>query len=193
LAGLLADLIPANAQVLDVGCGDGVIAHLITQIKPAVSIRGCEVMPRPDCAIECAGFDGKTLPADDSSVDVCLLADVLHHTLDPKGLLKEAGRVTKRHVLIKDHLCENGFDNLVLKFMDWIGNRPQGVYLPYNYQSRNRWDQHFLSCGLCIAAWKHNLPLYPFPFNHVFGRNLHFIALLEKADRVSPVPSSSCQ
>jgi len=138
-------------------------------------------MPRSDCVIECASFDGKTLPADDSSVDVCLLADVLHHTLDPRALLKEAGRVAKRHVLVKDHLSENAFDNMVLKFMDWIGNRSHGVDLPYNYQSRAKWDQHFSSCRLCIVAWDHNLPLYPFPFSRVFGRNLHFIALLEKA------------
>jgi ubiquinone/menaquinone biosynthesis C-methylase UbiE len=180
LAGLLADLIPTNAKVLDVGCGNGLIAHLITQIKPSVSIQGVEVMPRPECMIECASFDGKILPVVGSSVDVCLFADVLHHTLDPKELLKEAYRVTKRHVLIKDHLCENGVDNVVLKFMDWIGNRPYGVFLPYNYQSRNKWSQHFLSRGLCVEAWNNNLPLYPFPFSSVFGRNLHFIALLEK-------------
>lgn len=180
LAGLLADLIPPSAKVLDVGCGDGVIAHLVKQIKPAVSIRGVEVMPRPHCLIECASYDGKKLPMDDSSVDVCMFVDVLHHTLDPEGLLREAGRVTKTHVLIKDHLCENVVDKMVLRFMDWVGNRPHGVYLPYNYQSRNQWDQQFSSFGLSIAAWNHNLPLYPFPFDRVFGRKLHFIAWLTK-------------
>ena len=75
LAGLLADLIPGNAKVLDIGCGNGVIGHLITQISPAVSIRGVEIMSRPDCLIECAMFDGKTLPVDDSSVDVCMFVE----------------------------------------------------------------------------------------------------------------------
>jgi ubiquinone/menaquinone biosynthesis C-methylase UbiE len=39
LAALLADLIPAGAKMLDVGCGIGALAHLIKQIKPAVSIK----------------------------------------------------------------------------------------------------------------------------------------------------------
>jgi SAM-dependent methyltransferase len=180
LAHLLADLIPSNAKVLDIGCGNGVIGHLIQQDRPAVSVRGVEIMSRPDCLIDCAIFDGRTLPVDDSSVDVCMFVDVLHHTLDPESLLREAGRATKSYILIKDHLCESRADNMVLRFMDWVGNRPHGVYLPYNYQSRTRWERHFSSCGLRIAAWKNNLPLYPFPFSRFFGRNLHFIALLEK-------------
>jgi len=187
LAQLLAELIPSNATVLDVGCGNGEIAQLISQFRLGVSIRGAEIMPRSDCVIECMSFDGKTLPTDDSAVDVCMLVDVLHHTLDSSGLLKEAGRVTKRHVLVKDHLCENGIDKLVLSFMDWIGNRPHGVCLPYNYQSRTKRDQHFSSCGFIVMNWRQDIPLYPFPFNIVFGRHLHFTALLEKSGHADPL------
>lgn len=110
-----------------------------------------------------------------------MFVDVLHHTVNIEGLLKEAQRVTSRYVLIKDHLCETKFDKYILSFMDWIGNRPYGVHLPYNYQSKQDWRRYVFVCGLGEVSWNENLPLYPFPFNHLFGRNLHFVALLEKS------------
>lgn len=181
LSTLLADLIPAGAVLLDVGCGNGMIANLVRQIKPTVSVQGLEVMPRPSCLIECAGFDGVTLPMPDDSVDVCMFVDVLHHTLNIEDLLGEARRVSRRFVLIKDHLCENRLDKAVLAFMDWVGNRAHGVRLPYNYQSKAEWYQLFLPCNLRIASWNERLPLYPPPFSAVFGRGLHFVGQFEKA------------
>jgi hypothetical protein len=97
-------------------------------------------------------------------------------------LLCEACRVSGRFVLIKDHLSENGFDFKTLQFMDWVGNRPHGVILPYNYQNRGQWDKHFLATGLRVKDWQTRVPLYPFPFRALFGRQLHFIALLEKSE-----------
>jgi len=46
-----------------------------------------------------------------------------------------------------------------------VGNRPHGVRLPYNYQSRKEWEASFANCGLSIAQWTSEVPLYPFPFS----------------------------
>jgi SAM-dependent methyltransferase len=181
LAALLADLVPAGAAVLDVGCGDGTIGDLIKQMKPTALVRGLEVAPRPSCLIECAGFDGVSIPLSDASVDVCLFVDVLHHTANIAGLLREARRVTRRFVLIKDHLCESKFDRALLSFMDWVGNRAYGISLPYNYQSKAQWDQILSACGLRGVIWNQALPLYPLLLNRLFGRGLHFVGLCEKA------------
>jgi SAM-dependent methyltransferase len=166
--------------VLDVGCGDGTIASLIAQVRPDISLRGVELMVRPGCKIECHSYDGVTLPYPNASFDVCLFVDVLHHTQDPAILLREAVRVTRSFVLLKDHLDESSLDDITLRFMDWVGNRPHGVALTYNYKSRKQWAEYFSQCGLKEESWSRNVPLYPWPFRLVAGRGLHFVSLLRK-------------
>jgi SAM-dependent methyltransferase len=180
LAGLLAAQIPPRASVLDIGCGDGTIGSLLAQRRPDIAIQGVEFLARPECKIECRVFDGVSLPFLDGSFDLCLFVDVLHHTQDPGVLLREAARVSRSWVLLKDHLDENAFDHLTLRFMDWVGNRPHGVVLTYNYQSRREWEEYFSKCGLAETSWSTQVPLYPVPMSLLAGRGLHFVSLLRK-------------
>lgn len=180
LSRALAERIPDGSGVLDVGCGNGVIGHLLHECKPTISVTGLEVAPRPSCLISCAGFDGLRIPLRSESIDVCLFVDVLHHTDDIAALLREAARVSRSHILIKDHLAENGLARQTLKFMDWVGNRGHGVRLPYNYQSAADWCRIFSECRLRIENWDQNIRLYPRPFDKIFGRKLHFVGLLTK-------------
>jgi SAM-dependent methyltransferase len=180
LGGLLASQIPVGASILDVGCGDGAIGSWIVQRRPDISVEGTEVAARPGCRIPCTTFDGTKLPFADGAFDGCLLVDVLHHTDDVGVLLREAARVSRNFVLLKDHLCENLLDDATLRFMDWIGNRPHDVQLTFNYQSRSAWMQHFAACGLLKYTWTTSVPLYPAPFSLAVGRGLHFVALLRK-------------
>jgi SAM-dependent methyltransferase len=181
LADALAPLIPSEARsVLDIGCGDGTIAGLLARLRPALGIEGVEVIPRPTCQVPCRAFDGSQLPFPDRFFDVCLFVDVLHHTTDVTQLLHEAARVSRSHIVLKDHLSENSFDHATLRAMDWVGNRPHGVTLTYNYQSLRQWQEHFAACGLQATQLSTALPLYPFPFSQVFGRKLHFVAQLTR-------------
>jgi SAM-dependent methyltransferase len=180
LARVLAEQIPQGASVLDIGCGDGTIAALVAKSRPDISMHGVEVLPRADCQIPCSAFDGNTLPFDEQSFDVAMLVDVLHHTSDVSVLLREAGRVSRQRVLLKDHLSENAFDHATLRFMDWVGNRPHGVTLTYNYQRRAQWDGYFAAADLQPAHFETNIPLYPPPFSALVGRGLHFVAALCK-------------
>lgn len=180
---MLAAQIPPRAAVLDIGCGDGTIGSLLAQRRPDIAIQGVEFLARPECKIECHVFDGVSLPFPDGSFDLCLFVDVLHHTKDPGVLLREAARVSRSWVLLKDHLDENVFDHLTLRFMDWVGNRPHGVVLMYNYQSRRQWEEIFSKCGLVETNWSKQVTLYPAPVSLLAGRGLHFVSLLRKQDR----------
>ncbi|MEM9787650.1 MAG: class I SAM-dependent methyltransferase [Pseudomonadota bacterium] len=171
-------LLPANAQMLDVGTGDGQIAKMIGEMQEGTTVQGIDIMERETTHIPVTLFDGTKIPMDDNSVDVVTFVDVLHHTDDPQILISEASRVARKAVIIKDHLSENTFDHMTLRLMDWVGNAPHGVVLPYNYASRQSWDAWFAKAGLTADQFETRIPLYPVPANWVFGRKLHFIARL---------------
>lgn len=176
LAKHLADLIPRRARVLDVGCGDGTIDSLILSRRPDVGIQGVDVFVRPSTKIKVEMFDGKKLPAADKSFDTVAFVDVLHHTDDPLILLREADRVARKSILIKDHTMDGLFAYATLRFMDWVGNAPHGVALPYNYWTAERWQSAFDQLGLKTERRITKLGLYPFPASAIFERQLHFIA-----------------
>jgi SAM-dependent methyltransferase len=179
-------LIPSNSSVLDVGCGDGRLAWLIADKRPDISIHGIDVRLRPDAAISVETFNGRSIPYGDGSFDVVMFIDVLHHTNDPMILLNEGVRVARQAILVKDHLLEGAFAYSTLRFMDWVGNARHGVALPYHYWTSTQWERAFDKLGLVIHYWGSDLKLYPFPFDLVFERSLHFIALLGTPGPDSP-------
>jgi len=175
----LAELIPPNAEVLDVGCGDGKLAALIQQLRPDVKMQGIDVLVRDKTEVPIKRFDGVTIPFPDKSVDVTMFVDVLHHTEDPNVLLHEASRVAKKFIVIKDHTDDGFLSNVTLRFMDWVGNKPHGVVLPYNYWRERQWRQAFEELKFEIVAWHKDLKLYPYGADLFFGRGLHVITKLK--------------
>jgi SAM-dependent methyltransferase len=167
---------------LDVGCGDGSVAAAVLQARPDVSIAGIDVLIRPETRIHVDAFDGSLIPFEDRSFDVVQFVDVLHHTEDPEVLLREASRVARRAILIKDHLADDFLARPTLRFMDWVGNAGHGVVLPYNYWTRSRWDEAFRRLGLRVEAAIHAVGLYPAPASWLFDRGLHVIWRLERAE-----------
>jgi SAM-dependent methyltransferase len=183
LSALVADLLPANATILDIGCGDGSIASLIRENRPDVEVTGLDVLARDDAKIPVRVFDGATIPYPDASFDLALLVDVLHHTDDAEGLLREACRVARRGLIVKDHTRDGALSGPTLRLMDWFGNRPHGVRLPYNYWSEAQWRAAFRRTDLAPSRWTRDIPLYPWPASLVFGRSLHFLAHLRPTGR----------
>ena len=165
-------------SVLDVGCGDGLIDHLITQRRPDVTISGVDLIVRPQTHIPVSAFDGKRIPFEDGAFDIVMFVDVLHHTEDPAILLAEARRVARRAVVLKDHTRDGLLAGPTLRFMDWVGNAPHGIPLPYNYWPERRWREAFAGLGLTPEVWLNKLDLYAAPANWLFDRSLHFIARL---------------
>jgi SAM-dependent methyltransferase len=123
-------------------------------------------------------FDGKVIPFDDHSFDVVMFVDVLHHTEDLTVLLKEATRVARKCIILKDHTDEGFLSNTTLRLMDWIGNKSHGVVLPYNYWTLNKWQTTIKELKLRTEVWKKDLELYPKLADWIFGRSLHFVAKL---------------
>lgn len=174
----ICQALPPDLSVLDVGCGDGHIAAYVQQERPDLTITGVDVLVRPTTQIPVTQFDGFTIPFEDNAFDAIMFVDVLHHTDDPLVLLREASRVARRFVVIKDHTMDGLFAGATLRFMDWFGNKPHGVALPYNYWKERQWREAFDALGMETVEWKSDLKLYPHIADLVFGRGLHMIARL---------------
>ncbi|HSF67875.1 MAG TPA: methyltransferase domain-containing protein [Nitrospiraceae bacterium] len=177
----LIDVMPKNASVLDVGCGDGRLAALLREKRPDLVVEGIEVLRRDKTWIPVRQFDGQTIPYKSASLDVVMFIDVLHHVDDPMSLLREAARVARKSVVIKDHLNDGWFAESTLRFMDRIGNARYGVALPGNYWRLNQWERAFRALALTPVEWREELGLYPKILDLWFGRTLHFVAKLEAA------------
>jgi SAM-dependent methyltransferase len=195
LASLFARLIPSGAKsLLDVGCGDGILAREIHELRPDIIVQGLDVFARPNAAIPVTVFDGVHLPFAQGEFDVIMFADVLHHTADPRVLLREAVRVAGQGVAIKDHLMQGFLASRTLAFMDWMGNAAHGVALPYNYWRPDQWTAAFRELDLAPGAWETSLRLYPWPARLLFERSLHFVAWIPVQPAISklPEPQACC-
>jgi SAM-dependent methyltransferase len=177
----LTDVMPKNASVLDVGCGDGRLAALLREKRPDLVVEGIEVLKRDKAWIPVQQFDGLTIPYKSASQDIVMFIDVLHHTDDTVSLLREAARVARKGIIIKDHLIDGFLAESTLRFMDRIGNARYGVALPGNYWRLSQWENTFEALALTPVEWRGKLKLYPNVVDMWFGRSLHFLTRLEVA------------
>src|SRR5436190_6502734 len=110
----IARLVPKGTDVLDVGCGNGFIAHHLGALLGA-NVLGIDLMKRTESAIAYRRYDGRNFPLPDESVDVVLLCYVLHHAQDVRGVLQQIKRVlrTGGHVVIYEDIPLSWWDKAV--------------------------------------------------------------------------------
>jgi ubiquinone/menaquinone biosynthesis C-methylase UbiE len=110
----IARAIPRGSKVLDVGCGNGFIAHHLSAML-GVSVVGIDVMPKTEASINYRRYDGVHIPLADDSVDAVLLCYVLHHAQDVRAVLSELKRVLRPGGLavIYEDIPETPWDRFV--------------------------------------------------------------------------------
>ncbi len=179
LAQAINAILPDETKtLLDVGAGSGEMAIAVGRLRDNLVVEGVDVFIRPNVQIPVKAYDGYTLPFENNAFDVVMLIDVLHHCDDPEIVLKECKRVSRHYILIKDHIADSHYDTLILRLMDWIGNRAHGVQLPFKYFSTAAWEALFSALGLKKSRSYDDLALYPKPINWLFGGTLHCCWLL---------------
>ena len=141
----IARFIPPGAALLDVGCGNGFIAHHLSAML-GTSVVGIDVGAATEAAIEYRPFDGIHFPLKDDSVDAVLLCYVLHHAQDAGAVLSEARRVLRKGglAIIYEDIPETWWD----KGVCWIHNRQWKHRTgPCTFRSASDWIELLDSLG----------------------------------------------
>ncbi len=145
-------------SVLDVGAGDGVFGSAIQRYYPGVTVRGVDVASRahPASLIPIQVYDGSRIPADDKSVDISIVANVIHHVPPSarSAFLCEVSRVTRRAILIKDHIATGSWSRLILSAMDFVGNVPFKGMIEASYLDAGAWTALFADCKMSATVYR---------------------------------------
>ena len=141
----IARVIPHNSRVLDVGCGNGFIAHHLSAMldAPVVGIDLGEVTEAP---IDYRPFNGAHFPVDDQSFDGVLLCYVLHHAQNLDIVMGELRRVLRdggRAVIYED-IPDTWWDRLVCSIHNRKWRNRTG---PCTFHSAHKWRSLFTTAG----------------------------------------------
>src|SRR6266704_6093633 len=90
----IARIIPRGSEVLDVGCGNGFIAHHLSAML-GTRVVGIDLGNSAEAPIDYCRYDGWHFPLPNDSVDAVLLCYVLHHAQDIHSILGEMRRVLR--------------------------------------------------------------------------------------------------
>lgn len=146
----IARLLPRNSRVLDVGCGNGYIAHHLSALLNA-SVIGLDLDESAEAPIDYRTFNGLYFPVATHSVDAVLLCYVLHHAQELDVVLSELSRTLRpggRAVVYED-IPENRWDGL----MCGIHNRKwRSRTGPCTFLTAQEWRLLFTTAGFELVV-----------------------------------------
>ena len=175
VASAVAMLAGKTESLLDVGAGDGRVGAALRDALGA-RVEGVDVHVQDGARIPIRAFDGITRPYPDGAFEIVALCDVLHHATDPLPLLRDALRVARRAVVIKDHYRFGRASAALLLAMDVIGNASQGVLVRGTYLTPKEWLDLVSRAGGRIEAQLWPLDVHALPLRLATRSELQFAA-----------------
>jgi SAM-dependent methyltransferase len=172
-------MVPAHSRVLDVGCGNGFIAHHLSSMI-GKSVTGIDLDVTTEAAIDYRQFDGRHFPVEDGTVDAVLLCYVLHHAQDLGVVMNELRRVLSDGGLavIYEDIPAAWWDRLICWTHDLKWRKRTGRC---TFRRESEWHTVFNSAGFEIVTerglsrWR-NLA-------HPVRRRFYLLALKNKGQR----------
>ena len=146
----IARVIPPGAEVLDVGCGNGFIAHHLSAMLGSTAV-GIDLGSSADAPIDYRRYDGAQFPLMDDSVDAVLLCYVLHHAQDASVVLNEMRRVLRAGglAIIYEDIPGSWWDRGVCWIHNQQWHRRTG---PCTLRRESEWHALFKSLGFEIVS-----------------------------------------
>lgn len=183
IARFLSAGIAGPLEVIDVGSGDGYLGAVLQTYRPDTRVTGVETQVREltRAGFEPILFDGLHLPFPDRAFDVAILSNVLHHADDQPGIFAETCRVTRRRVVIKDHLATSRLDRWKLAVLDILGNRRFGADTQGDYLNRAGWTAMFGAVSRARVTWHEGLSFRTAPLSLFFGNGLEVMFTVDLA------------
>lgn len=180
-------------SLLDIGCGNGLVARAVANRFQEIQLLDVLNYLDPRVTLPFIRYvEGAPLPID-RQWDTVLLLTVLHHSVDPAFLLREAWRATKHRLIIIESVfgvrtsspsspyalsslsrgSQIGFAVLV----DWLYNRVlvDDVPVPYNFTTPARWQALFAAEGMGLVEARNlgqDIDVAP---------ELHYLFVLERS------------
>ncbi|MFH0875644.1 MAG: class I SAM-dependent methyltransferase [archaeon] len=152
LSKTISTLCEDNSYILDYGCDSGLASSLIMKYNPSLRIVGIDIQENRPSKIPRKIFDGERIPYEDNTFDIVIVLDVLHHTRNISKQLRELKRVTKKYIIIKDHISYGWFSEHLLSCSDFITNLPNGVTCEFNFPRLSEWESMFKDNGLKLIG-----------------------------------------
>ncbi len=146
----IARVIPRGSEVLDVGCGNGFIAHHLSAML-GTSVIGIDVMDSTQAPIDYRRYDGAQFPNADNSVDAVLLCYVLHHAQDLHAVLSEVKRVLRPGGLavIYEDIPETAWDRFICWTHDLKWRKRTGECM---FRTESEWAEMFERSGFAAIV-----------------------------------------
>jgi SAM-dependent methyltransferase len=145
----IARVLPPKADVLDVGCGNGFIAHHLVGILRS-RVVGLDVGRVTVAPIDYLPYDGRHFPVRDQSFDAVLLCYVLHHAQDASVVLNEVARVLheKGLAVIYEDIPHVWWDRIVCRIHNLQWHKRTG---PCTFRMSDDWCHVFNSAGFEVV------------------------------------------
>jgi SAM-dependent methyltransferase len=175
----IARVIPNTYEILDVGCGNGFIAHHLAGLLGSYVV-GIDVDGHPEAPINFHRYDGKHFPAADHSFEAALFCYVLHHAQDIDTIFGELRRVLRDDglVVVYEDIPATAWD----RFVCGIHNRQwRGRTGECTFRNQDEWRKTFQVAGFeiiqqrTLSRWR-NLA-------HPVRRQSFLLRLTRRAER----------
>lgn len=146
----IARVIPRGSEVLDVGCGNGYIAHHLSAML-GTSVTGIDVAGSTDAPIDYRHYDGRGFPAAKASLDAVVCAYVLHHAQDVDSMLEEMKRVLRPGgvAIIYEDIPATAWDRFICWTHDLKWRKRTGAC---TFRGEREWSAVFECFGFEIVS-----------------------------------------
>lgn len=146
----IARVLPRGSEVLDVGCGNGFIAHHLSAML-GTPVVGIDLEKTTEAPIDYREYDSVQFPAADNSFDAVLLSYVLHHAQDVRVVLDEIKRVLRDggFAIIYEDIPETWWDRFICAMHNLQWRNRTG---PCTFRTEREWSALFESYGFEIMS-----------------------------------------